>query len=129
MKKLLIILLFSFCFTINSVFALTVAWDANPEGTLGYTIYWQEQSEDIVEEFRADVPGRETTQYVIEDKFLKVGVTYQIWATAYNDQDNSISSEVITGKREYTFSPPTSNLPTITYEPTKPTKIIINATP
>jgi hypothetical protein len=130
MKKLLIILLFSFYFTISSAFALTVAWDQHTDPkVLGYTLYWQERDDSEAEIFIAPQPGIETTQYIIEDKFLKISIVYNIWATAYNDQQNSENSEVITATRDYTFSPPVSNLPTVEYDPEKPTKITINATP
>ena len=116
----------------GNALALPIAWDANPEGTLGYVIYWQEQG--TTDEFRALIPSRTITTYIIEDRYLKISTTqnpviYDIWAKAYDDQGISDSSEVITAEREYTFSPPASNLPTVIYEPTKPTKIIINVTP
>ena len=115
------------CFAIPAS-ALTVAWDEHTDtNVLGYTLYWQEQG--TTEEFRADIPDRTITQYIIENKFLKFDKTYDIWATAYNDRENSDNSEVITAVRSLTFSPPASNLPTVTYAPEKPSKIIINATP
>ena len=107
--------------------ALTVAWDNNTDSAIGYTLYWQEQG--TTEEFRVNLPDVDTTQYIIEDKFLKFDKIYDIWATAYNDRVNSDKSEVITAVRSLTFSPPVSNLPTITYDPEKPSKVTINATP
>jgi len=107
--------------------ALTIAWDANTDNTLGYTLYWQEQGS--TELFQVDMPGIANTQYVIEDKYLKFDVTYDIWATAYNDRANSENSEVLTATRSVVFSPPVSNLPTVEYDPQAPSKIIINATP
>ena len=128
MKKIisyLIIILFSLPMP---AYSLTVAWDQHTDASvLGYTLYWQEQG--TTEEFRVDLPGISTTEYIIEDKFLKIDKTYDIWATAYSNQANSDKSEAITAIRRYAFSPPASNLPVITYDPQKPTKITINASP
>jgi hypothetical protein len=132
MKKLLVYLtIILFCFTIPAS-ALTVAWDANTDSAIGYIISWKQQG--TTEEFRVNLPGKEVTQYVIEDKFLKIStsanpVIYDVWAQAYNDQEISDNSEVVTMERESTFSPPVSVLPTVEYDPEKPTKMVINVTP
>ena len=129
MKKIIIAFIILMILVIPaSVLALTVGWDEHPDtNVLGYTLYWQEQG--TTEEFRVNISGRINTQYVIENKFLKVGSTYDIWATAYNDQANSDSSNVITAIRDLVFLPPVSNLPTVEYESDKPDKITITATP
>ena len=108
--------------------ALTVAWDQHTDvNVVGYTLYAQEQgaSEQIV----IDLPSRAITTYTIEDKYFKIGVTYDLWLTCYNDQDNSGRSNVIQFIRTVNFLPPASNLPVIEYDPEAPTTITITAGP
>jgi len=129
MKKLLICLLtfLIIAFTVPA-YALTVAWDQHTDiNVAGYTLYWQEQG--TTEQFRVDLASRAITQYVIEDKFFKIGATYDLWLTAYNDQENSGSSNVIQFIRTVNFLPPESNLPVTEYDPEAPTTITITAGP
>jgi len=108
--------------------ALTVAWDQHTDVEVrGYTLHWQEQG--TTEEFRVDLPSRAITQYVIEDKFFKIGATYDLWLTCYNDQQNSDSSNVVQFIRTVEFLPPAANLPTTEYDSEAPTTVTITASP
>ena len=126
-RAALICLLIMFVLT-GPAAALTVSWDQHTDPNVaGYTLYWQEQGAG--EEFRVDLPSRAITTYFIEDKYFKIGKTYDLWLTCYNDQENSGKSNVIQFVRKLDFQPPASKMPTVEYEPEAPATVTITASP
>jgi len=105
---LICLLLALFC---SNSQAVTLTWDLPTDNPIGIIIYFNEQGETDTPYNTAPVIHPATSVTIDDNRFVP-GVTYDVWATAYNTSGESENSNIV----EYMidpFQPPAENLPVI----------------
>ena len=108
MKKLSLILSLLFIIAGCTTFAnaADLFWDANSESDLrGYIVYSQEEGSDVI---HSDGPVGVMTEptFPLDPECYIPGKKYSFWVTAFNDSNESGSSNIV----EYTFPIWTPNI-------------------
>ena len=127
MKKLLLFwgLALILCFGIftYTAFGVTLAWDTNTDTVVGYKVYYQQVGG--VDPYSEIVQGRENTTCIIDNNKFQPDQEYEFWVTAFNDADESGSSNIVTWTAPI-FIPVDNPAPIIIQVPGTPQTLIIN---
>jgi len=124
MKKLSLVLAVLILLFAVPAFGVTLAWDANTDSAIGYKVYYQ-QVGAVDDPYSYIVQGRENATYTIESCYFQPEQEYEFWVTAFNDADESGSSNIVLWTAPI-FIPVDNPAPVIIQVPGTPQTLIIN---
>ena len=130
MKKLLLAIIIFLSMTVSVLATdIVVAWDQITDTkVVAVVLYWTEANTPDAEVIKILITDRATFTYTVQEKYLKIDVPYDLWATAESINSISPKSVIIHMRRTIDFTPTVESLPTVEYNIDVPTTVNLSST-